>query len=138
MKWLSRLLRIIKQPALSLTDHGGGKRRSGFGGDHNAYFVPVERPVSQQSVSDYTNAVLRPRISNKPRGRRPDAVTAVMRGAYEVRLANGFTVRAMLSGRMMRHKIRFTALRRQLGGDKPAPKELWCERLAVNFNFFVR
>jgi hypothetical protein len=31
-----------------------------------------------------------------------------MRGAYEVQLANGFTVRAMLSGRMMRHKIRVT------------------------------
>jgi hypothetical protein len=41
----------------------------------------------------------------KPRARRPDAVTAVMRGAYEVQLANGFTVRAMLSGRIMRHKI---------------------------------
>ena len=96
--------------------------------------------MSQQSVSDYTNAVLRPQNPRtKPaRPPLPDAVTAVMRGAYEVRLANGFTVRAMLSGRMMRHKIRFTALRRQLGGDKPAPKELWCERLAVNFNFFVR
>jgi hypothetical protein len=28
----------------------------------------------------------------KPRGRRPDAIAAVMRGAYEVQLANDFTL----------------------------------------------
>jgi translation initiation factor IF-1 len=33
-------------------------------------------------------------------------VTAVTRGAYEVRLGNGHTVRAMLSGRMAQAKIR--------------------------------
>ena len=33
-------------------------------------------------------------------------VTGVLRGAYEVELANGLMVRPMLSGRMMRHKIR--------------------------------
>jgi hypothetical protein len=31
-----------------------------------------------------------------------------MRGAFEMQLANGFTIRAMLSGRMMRQKIRGT------------------------------
>jgi hypothetical protein len=35
-------------------------------------------------------------------------VTGVLRGAYEVELANGLMVRPMLSGRMMRHKIRVT------------------------------
>jgi hypothetical protein len=71
-------------------------------------FVTGEPPMSQQSVGNPPNAFFCPRVSNQPRGRRPDAVTAVMRGAYEVQLANGFTVRAMLSGRMMRHKIRVT------------------------------
>jgi translation initiation factor IF-1 len=33
-------------------------------------------------------------------------VTALTRGAYEVRLANGHTVRATLSGKMDRAKIR--------------------------------
>jgi hypothetical protein len=39
------------------TDHGGGKRRSGIGADHNAYVIPAERPVSQQSVGDQWDTV---------------------------------------------------------------------------------
>jgi hypothetical protein len=63
----------------------------------------------------------------KPRGRLPDAVTVVMRGAYEVQLANGCTVRAMLSGRMMHHKIRVTVGRNAAlwgeaeGADRQTP-----------------
>jgi hypothetical protein len=62
------------------------------------------------------DTLLCPRIANKA-ARPPPTVIAVMRGAYEVQLANGFTVRAMLSGRMMRHKIRVTVGRnvRSLG-----------------------
>jgi translation initiation factor IF-1 len=42
-------------------------------------------------------------------GRIPSTIAAVLRGAYEVRLANGHRVRAMLYGRMSLARIRVVA-----------------------------
>ena len=48
--------------------HGGGKRRSGIGGDHNAYLVAGERPMSQQRGGDQPDAILYPRRPRQTAG----------------------------------------------------------------------
>jgi hypothetical protein len=55
-----------KQASISSTDQGSGKR-SGIG-DHNAYLVPGERPVLQQSGGDQPDAILYPRRPRQTAG----------------------------------------------------------------------